>query len=69
MDGPAGTFPLLNAEGEILRIRPGAGAYAMDQGNSVEIRVQLQAAQFQAPFAVMDQANATALCARLGPSS
>jgi hypothetical protein len=32
---------------------------------SVELGVQLQAAQFQAPFAVMDQANATALRARI----
>jgi hypothetical protein len=65
-EGPAGTFSLVNEAGEIRRIRPGAGAYAMDQGASVEVGVQLQAAQFQAPFAVMDQANATALRARLG---
>jgi hypothetical protein len=65
-EGPAGTLSLVNAEGEIRRIRPGAGAYAVDQGASVEVGVQLQAAQFQAPFAVMDQANATALRARLG---
>jgi hypothetical protein len=32
----------------------------------VEVGVQLQAVQFQAPFAVMDATNATALCARLG---
>jgi hypothetical protein len=57
---------MVNAEGEIRRIRPGAGTYAVDQGESVEVGVQLQAAQFQAPFAVMDQTNATALRARLG---
>ena len=65
-DGPAGTFSMVNEAGEIRRIRAGAGAYAMDQGDSVEVGVQLQAAQFQAPFAVMDQTNATALRARLG---
>jgi hypothetical protein len=58
-DGPAGTIPLVNAEGEILRIRQQGGL------GSVEVGVQLQAAQFQAPFAVMDQTNATALHARI----
>jgi hypothetical protein len=67
-DGPAGTFPLVNGEGAIRRLRPGAGAYAVTQDGlgSVELGVQLQAAQFQAPIAVMDQTNATALRARLG---
>jgi hypothetical protein len=64
--GPAGTFSMVDAQGKILRLRPGTGAYAVTQSGqgSVELGVQLQAAQFQAPFSVMDQATATALRAR-----
>jgi hypothetical protein len=57
-DGPAGTYPLVNAEGEILRLRPGAGLYAMDQGalGSVEIGMITQGVLLEAPFAVKDGA-------------
>jgi hypothetical protein len=57
---------MVDAQGKILRLRPGTGAYAVTQSGqgSVELGVQRQAAQFQAPFSVMDQATATALRAR-----
>jgi hypothetical protein len=63
--GGAGTFSLV-ANDQILRLRPGAGAYASNQSGALELGVVTQGAQFQAPFSVLDQANGTALRARLG---
>jgi hypothetical protein len=61
--GGTGTFSLVDESGQILRLRPGSGAYASNQSGAVEPGVVTQGAQFQAPLSVLD-ANGTALRAR-----
>jgi hypothetical protein len=63
--GGAGNFSLVGPAGEILRLRPGSGAYALQHTGAVELGVVTQGAQFLAPFSVMDAANGTALRARV----
>jgi hypothetical protein len=55
----------VNAEGEILRIRPGAVAYAVTQAGlgSVELVCSCRPRNFKCPS---PSTNTTALCARLG---
>jgi hypothetical protein len=50
---------LINEAGQILRLLPGSGAYAIPQttSGSVELGVITQAAKFQIPFAVIDANN------------
>jgi len=62
--GGAGNFSLVGPAGEILRLRPGTGAYAVNHTGAVELGVVTQGAQFLAPFSVMDATNGTALRAR-----
>ena len=62
--GGTGTFSLVDANGQILRVQPGSGAYASNQSGAVELGVVTQGAQFQAPFSILDQVDGTALRAR-----
>jgi hypothetical protein len=61
--GGTGTFSLVDANGQVLRLRPGSGAYASTQSGAVELGVVTQGAQFRAPFSVLE-GEGTALRAR-----